>query len=120
VEQFLLASETNHAPVVGQQITLSGDNAGAVAERVELLLARADAGDCDLIAKASVGHASRGYLYLGGGQFLADRASEGMVSTAAVAAVDGGDTVTFTCAPLTTGYRSGVDRDDDGILDGDE
>ena len=121
VEQFLLASDTNHAPIVGQQITLTEDNAGSVAARIDLLLARADAGDCELIAKASLDDAARGYLYLGGGQFLSDRASDGIVSGSALAAaVDGRDTVTFTCAPLTTGYRSGVDRDDDGVLDGDE
>ena len=30
------------------------------------------------------------------------------------------ESLTFTCVPLGTGYRMGVDRDDDGVLDQDD
>ena len=85
-------------------------------------MARADAGDCDLIAKGDLGLRSRGFAYLGGGQFLSDRAANGNISTAALlAAVNRPrESLTFTCAPLGTGYRMGVDRDDDGVLDQDD
>ncbi len=43
-------------PIVGQQITLTNTNAATVASRIDLLLARADAGECDVIVK---GHRRR-------------------------------------------------------------
>jgi hypothetical protein len=33
---------------------------------------------------------------------------------------DGVSTLTFTCVPPGSGYRIGIDRDADGIADGDE
>jgi hypothetical protein len=33
---------------------------------------------------------------------------------------DGVSTLTFTCVPHGSGYRIGIDRDADGIADGDE
>jgi hypothetical protein len=61
MEQFLLAFDTDLAPIVGQQVTLTGTNSTAVNPRIDLLISRASAhftskslgGDvmeCDLIA----------------------------------------------------------------------
>lgn len=36
-----------------------------------------------------------------------------------LAAVTTGRALTYTCAPPGSGYRIGVDRDEDGFLDGD-
>src|SRR5262249_22780626 len=41
---FLLAIGTNLAPIVGQQVTLSAANAAVAAPRIDLLMARAEAG----------------------------------------------------------------------------
>ena len=41
VEQFLLAFDTDLAPIVGQQVTLDASNAAAVGPRIDLLIARA-------------------------------------------------------------------------------
>jgi hypothetical protein len=122
VEAFLLAFPTNHMAIVGQQITITEDDAASATARMNLLVARADAGDCDLIAKGDLGLRSRGFAYVGGGQFLSDRAADGHVSLATLlAAVNRPrESLTFTCAPLGTGYRMGVDRDDDGVLDQDD
>jgi hypothetical protein len=122
VEQFLLAFDTNLKPIVGQQITLAEASGAAVNARIDLLLARADAGDCELVAKGSLNQAHRGFLYLGNGSFRSDRAELGIVSTSALrAAVDQqAERLTFTCVPPGTGLRIGIDRDEDGVLDGDD
>ncbi len=122
VEQFLLAFPTNHKPIVGQQITVRHDNKAAVAARVALLVARADAGDCDLIAKGDLPIKSRGFVYLGGGQFMTDRAADANMTTAQLVNKVNLpiESLTFTCMPLGSGYRAGVDRDDDGVRDGDD
>ena len=55
VEQFVLAFDTNLAPIVGQQITLTHTNAATVGTRINLLLARAAAGECDVVVKGTIG-----------------------------------------------------------------
>ena len=114
VEQFLLAFDTNLKPIVGQQVTVTHANQVAAAPRIALLIARADAGDCELVAKG----AGRGYLYVGHGAFKQDRATAHRVTSAALLSTN--DAVTFTCAPVGSGVRLGIDRDQDGVLDGDE
>jgi hypothetical protein len=39
VEQFMLAFDSDLAPVVGQQVTLSSENAAAARPRIDLLIA---------------------------------------------------------------------------------
>jgi hypothetical protein len=113
-EQFILAFETNLKPVVGQQVTVTHSNQVAAAPRITLLMARAEVGDCELVAKG----AGRGYLYVGHGGFKPDRMAARQVTSAAL--LSSSDAVTFTCAPIGSGVRLGIDRDQDGRLDGDE
>lgn len=122
VEQFLLAFDSNLKPIVGQQITLTKHNATAVGQRVSLLAQQATEGNCDLVVKGSNRHGTRGYLYLGGGSFLSDEQHDGTVSGWKLAKRyrKHKDSMTFTCVPPGTGYRIAVDRDDDGVLDGDD
>jgi hypothetical protein len=122
VEQFLLAFPSNLKPVVGQQITLTQDNVAMAGTRVGLLMAQADAANCDLVAKGQLRHREHGFLYLGGGQFLTDNHHDGVISAEELGAElrHRSDSLTFTCAPPGTGYRIAVDRDDDNILDGDD
>jgi len=125
VEQFMLAFDSNLKPIVGQQITLTQYNAAVVARRLDLLMAQADTIEpatglphCELVAKA----AGRGYLYVGGHQFQSDRASEPLLSDVALRALAGYEKneITFTCVPPGSGVRIGIDRNEDGVLDGDE
>src|SRR4029079_4013721 len=51
VEQFLLAFDSNLAPIVGQQATITHQNKAAANVRFDLLVARANAGECDLVGK---------------------------------------------------------------------
>ncbi len=122
VEQFMLAFDSNLAPVVGQQITLDPTSAGVVGPRIDLLIARAAAGECDVIAKGIAGGEARGWVRLGNGSFLPDRTAEPQLGDAALRAVAGtaGNTITYTCVPPGSGMRLGVDRDEDGFLDRDE
>lgn len=122
VESYLLAFDSNMKPVVGQQITLADDCGGDVDSRIDLLVSRADVGDCDLVAKGRVNGKLRGYVYMGGGLFQTDRAADGPISSNALRnSINHHDeSLTFTCAPPGTGFRVGVDRDDDNVLDGDD
>ena len=63
-----------------------------------------------------------GFLYTGGGRFAVDRTALPPLPDTALRklAVAAGRAVTYTCAPPGSGYRIGVDRDEDGFLDGDE
>jgi hypothetical protein len=121
VEAFVLAFPSNLAPIVGQQITLAAGSRPAVAARIALLRQRADAGDCELVAKSTVAGAEAGFLYVGHGRFRPDRRALPPIGDAALRLLaDLGHPVTFTCVPPGSGERIGVDRDGDGAWDGDE
>jgi len=122
IDAFMMAFDSNLAPIVGQQITRTSANGATVDPRITLLVQRADAGECDLIAKGEIAGGPRGYLYVGGGTFETDRASEAPVSDAAVRALanSAGQEITFTCVPPGEGVRIGIDRDGDSFGDGDE
>lgn len=121
IESFLLAYDSNLAPVVGQQVTQHPGNAVAAGPRIRLLIERADRGECDLVVHGRVLNEMRGYLYEGG-RFRGDRASSPSLSDSALRllALLPGQELTYTCAPPGSGVRMGIDRDLDGILDGDE
>ena len=122
VEQFLLAFDSNLAPIVGQQITLDAANGGVVGERIDLLVQRAAAGECDLTVKGTLSGAPRGWYRLASGLFQSDRAFEVPVADATLraAAASAGQELTYTCVPPGSGKRVGVDRDEDGFFDQDE
>jgi DNA-binding beta-propeller fold protein YncE len=123
VAAFLLAFDSNLAPIVGQQITLNGKNALAVSPRIDLLVQRAAAGECDLVAKGREGARVAGYLYQpGAGTFLQDRAGAPPLPRVLLSlkALLPKHEITFTCAPPGSGVRMGIDRDSDGFRDGDE
>jgi hypothetical protein len=122
LEAFVLAFPTNLAPAVGQQITLTASSSPAVSARIDVLRQRAEAGDCDLVAKAAVLDDEAGFLYLGGGRFAKDRRGQPTITAAALKSLstDLGRPVTYTCVPPGSGERIGVDRDGDGAWDGDE
>ena len=122
LEAFILAFPTNLAPIVGQQITLTAASPASVGVRIDLLRQRADAGECDLVAKTQLGGVEVGFLYTGAGKFRSDRRAVPALPDAAVRFLGShaGRAITFTCAPLGSGERIGVDRDGDGAWDGDE
>ena len=120
VESYLLAFPSNLAPVVGQQVTLTRKNAKnqSVQDRIDLLKARAEAGECELVAHQSN---NRGYLYTGDNQFQANQ-SDQTISDDSLrsSASSASNEVTFTCVPVGSGHRIALDRNENGTLDGDE
>jgi len=118
LETFLLAFDSNLAPIVGQQVTLTATNQAVAAPRLALMMARAGQGECDLVAKRQ----GRGYLYQAPGLFRSDRRQDALLTDAqlrALAFANKGE-ITYTCVPPGSGRRIGIDRDEDGVLDGDE
>jgi DNA-binding beta-propeller fold protein YncE len=120
--QFMLAFDSNLAPIVGQQVTLTGASGAEVGARIDLLVARADAGECDLVAKGRIARDEVGFLYLGSGRFEPDRQSRSVILDHQLRRIVTASSahLTYTCVPPGSGKRIGIDRDLDGVLDGDE
>jgi hypothetical protein len=120
IAAFILGWSEEIAPIVGQQVgstPASAADAATLARR-DLLRARADAGDCDLIVKAVFAGEQRGGLYATGVGVVSDRAEvfPSIASVWNLGAVAGQEQV-WTCVPVGTGVRSAIDRDEDGFLD---
>jgi cysteine-rich repeat protein len=122
VEQFILAYDSNLAPIVGQQITLTNTNAGTAGPRIGLLIARATASECDLTVKGNLAGQERGWYRLSGGMFRSDRLAEPLLTDANLRTLAStpGQELTYTCVPPGSGIRVGVDRDEDHFFDSDE
>jgi hypothetical protein len=108
------------APIVGQQTTLRKSNVSATGPRVDLLEARAAAGECDVVARAGV---FAGWLYQPATKnWKANITGVPAIPDAllrAFALIDDDFAVTFTAVPPGNGVRVALDRDMDGKLDGD-
>ncbi len=118
VETFMLAFDSNLFPIVGQQATLSSASGADVTTRIDLMLAQANAGACDVVVKGMRDGTPRGYLYAGT-SFEVDRDGDSPIAKAdllALAATPGQE-LTFTAVPPGSGERIGVDQDGDGFRD---
>ncbi len=121
IEAFMLAFDSNLAPIVGQQATLASGAGGDVQARVDLLEARAAAGECDLVVHGVVHGRMVGFLFdPAAARFIPDRARQRPVADADLRALAWGGALTFTAVPRGSGRRIGIDRDLDGVLDGDD
>ena len=132
VEDFLLAFDSDLAPIVGQQVTLTSANADVVGARIDLLIERAatafelkgspGATECDLVVKGTVNGEARGWLRLPSGMFRSDRLAEPLLSDPQLRALaqTTGQELTYTAVPPGSGTRIGIDRDADGYYDRDE
>jgi DNA-binding beta-propeller fold protein YncE len=102
LESLMLAFPSNMKPAVGQQITLSASSGG-------------------LVAKSLANGREHGYLYVNG-SYMTDQAGQAPISSATLrqSALGPMSSVTFTCVAPGNGVRVGIDRDLDGILDGDD
>jgi hypothetical protein len=78
--------------------------------------------ECDLVVSGIVGGVARSWSMDRNGAFFPDRAGAAAIDLAAVETVItvAGDYLTFMCTPWGSGRRIGIDRDLDGVLDGDE
>jgi YVTN family beta-propeller protein len=118
VEQFLLAFDSDLAPITGQQVTLTSANGSAVGARITLLEQRANVNftskvlggsvkEIELVARVAQGGTVKGFLFnpanstfvpSGGGTALTDAQIRALASTA-------GQEVTFTAVPTGSGAR---------------
>ncbi|MEM9729565.1 MAG: hypothetical protein AAF997_13330 [Myxococcota bacterium] len=133
LERFIMEFDTNMAPAVGQQTTVTAGSGASTIARVDFLIARAESTyftngalgavpECDLIAKGVVGGTQRGWSYNPGTNvFDSDDASDPLApwdrNDLVAAAQQANQSVTFTCVPPGSGVRMGIDRDLDGNLD---
>jgi DNA-binding beta-propeller fold protein YncE len=121
MEAFMMAFDSNMAPIVGQQATLSNGSGDDVQARIDLFEARCATGECDLVVHGQVHGKLVGFLYdPASGSFIPDRAKQAPVADADLRALACNAALTFTAVPPGSGRRIGIDRDLDGVLDGDE
>lgn len=118
MENFMLAFDSDIAPIVGQQITLTKTNSATVGPRIDLLQARAAAPftsktlggtvtECDLVAKVSIAGNPFGFLYNAAADtFVPAGGSTGIPDSLfrALALIPGQE-ITFTCTPPGSGAR---------------
>jgi hypothetical protein len=118
VVEFMMAFDSDLAPIVGQQVTLTASNAAAAGPRINLMIQRARAAftskalggvtkECDLLATVAQGGAINSYLYDPvAGNFIpsngAARLSDGALRALAASP---GQEVTYTCVPPGSGPR---------------
>ena len=121
VVQFVFAFDSNLKPIVGQQVTIADSGTTAIRDRIDLLIARAVAGDNDLIIKMNIAGEKRGAVW-DGLAFELDSSIGGTMSALAIRnlALTPGQEVTYTAVPLGSGNRLGIDRDEDTIKDFDD
>ena len=117
VSDFMHVMDSDMAPIVGQQVTLTASNATAVKPRIDLLIQRAstpyvskelggNVTECDLVAQLVEGGVRRGYVYdaasssfvAGDGARRTDAALRSLAATV-------GQEVTYTCTPAGSGKR---------------
>lgn len=126
LSNFMLAIDSELAPIVGQQVSISATlNQQERTQRINLMAERASIAEpeCDLIAKGIINQQARGYwMSSNSQQFQSDRVNEEQMTLAQLinlATVEGSG-LTFTCTPPGSGQRLGIDRDEDGSFDRDE
>lgn len=117
LEAFMMAFESELAPIVGQQVTLDDSSTPEVEARVDLLVQRSATPfelypfglltECDLVVSGVVGGESQTWLRFPDGTFRSSDDPGDILSEAALraeAAVPG-QPLTFTCAPPGSGPR---------------
>lgn len=126
IEDFVNSFDSDLAPIVGQQVTLTSTNAAKANPRIDLLLARsstafvskvlgAGVNECDLVVTGVISGAMRGCVHTDGANFQCDDGSTITDSEIRSFAVTESP-LTYTCATPGSGIRVGIDRDRDGIF----
>ncbi|MFT5441269.1 MAG: DNA-binding beta-propeller fold protein YncE, partial [Myxococcota bacterium] len=126
--EFMLAFDTDLAPMVGQQVTLDATNLATVASRIDAMEAATLSPftseildgltvECEVIVHGTVGGVPRGWLF---SEFdsLYYRDDLNAITSAQMRALPASEgPVTFTCVPPGSRFRMAWDRDSDGTKD---
>ena len=117
VEQFVLAFDTDLAPITGQQVTLTASNSAAVTARINLMeqlagtpftsaILGGTVTQCDLVAKVVLNQNVQGFLFNpAAGNFTSSTGGTLSDATLRGLAATGGQEVTFTAVPPGSGGR---------------
>jgi DNA-binding beta-propeller fold protein YncE len=130
LEALMVAFDTDLPPMVGQQITRTTTSGAPVNTRINDMLDASTepfsskllgpgASQCDVIVKGVRSGEPFGGLVVNGNQVQLDDGSA-LVSESSIRALSNtaGQELTYTCVPFGSGVRAGIDRDEDGDLDG--
>lgn len=124
LDAFVQCFDTGMAPAVGYTRTLRADNVNtaSISNDWNLLESQAVAlTNADLIIKGTVDGWQRGFVYQpADGTYMPDTTNIAAMTRAQLRAkVTAGDTLTIMGVPPGSGPRMGIDRNLDGVLDGD-
>lgn len=124
VQAFVLCFDTGTAPAVGYTRTARAANVNTASISNDWFLLEAQAAlltNINLIVKGTIDGIRHGLLYQPGANKYKPDTTNATTFTRAqlVAKIQAGDTLTLTGVPPGAGQRMGIDRDLDGVLDGD-
>ena len=124
VQAFVLCFDTGTAPAVGYSRTAlaTNVNSASLSNDWSLLEAQAALGtNIELVVKGTIDGVRHGLLYQpGANNYKLDSTNAAPLTRAQLAAkILAGDTLTFMGVPSGAGNRMGLDRDLNGVLDGD-
>jgi YVTN family beta-propeller protein len=121
---FVASFDTGTAPAVGytRTVTAANINDPAVQADWNLLEQQTAVGNIDLILKGTINKQVRGAIFRPGlNVYRCDKLGIQPLTRAALTTlISQGDTLTLMGVPFGSGLRMGVDRNLDGILDGDQ
>jgi hypothetical protein len=124
VEAFELCFDTGTPPAVGYSRTLTSVTVGTAAAQSDwsTLQSQASSGTIDLIANGTIQGQVQGLLYLpASGTYETDTTGVGPFTQAQLTTfIQNGDTLTIMGVPLGSGSRMALDRNLDGVKNGDE
>jgi YVTN family beta-propeller protein len=124
ISAFVQCFDTGTAPAVGYSRTITSNNVTSLSVSNDWSLLEAQANlltNINLVVKGVVDGQRRGFLYQPASQnYRADRQLLAPLTRAnLVAKILAGSTITIMGVPPGTGMRMGIDRNLDGVLDGD-
>jgi hypothetical protein len=120
---FVQCFDTGTAPAVGYTRTVTSANVSStsISNDWSLLESQAAAGNIDLIVKGTLDGSLHGLIYQpGSANYRPDTTNLLALTRSQLnAKVQNGDRLSIMGVPPGSGIRIGIDRDEDGLLDGD-
>jgi YVTN family beta-propeller protein len=120
---FVQCFDTGTAPAVGytRTVALTNVTSSSISNDWSLLESQAAAGNIDLIVKGTVDGKIHGLIYQpGSGNYRPDTTNlTALTRTQLATKIQNGDRLSIMGVPPGSGIRMGIDRDEDGLLDGD-
>jgi YVTN family beta-propeller protein len=120
---FVESFDTGTAPAVGysRTVVLTNVTTTSISNDWSLLESQANVTNIDLIVKGTIDGVRRGLVYQrASGNYRPDSTNlSTFIHAQLITKIQSGDKLTFMGVPPGSGTRMGIDRDEDGVLDGD-